>query len=91
MSLNSFHVSCNGYSGNDPIVEGFIGSIRLAWVVCLMFIQDDVPTRGTFSSVSNGTKLAWSMLRIYLLICDGLILYIFPHMSFILCCLSNLR
>lgn len=58
MSLNSFLVSCNGYSGNDPIVEGFIGSRSLAWVVCLMFIQDDVPTRGTLMFMK---KLAWSM------------------------------
>ncbi|OIV97223.1 hypothetical protein TanjilG_02931 [Lupinus angustifolius] len=29
-------------TGNDPVVEGFIGGIRLAWVVHLMLIQDGV-------------------------------------------------
>lgn len=38
--------------GNDPIVEGFAGGIRLAWVVHLMLIQDGVAARETISSGS---------------------------------------
>jgi len=53
MSLTSFHASGNGYFGNDPIVEGFVGSIRLAWVIHLMFIPDDVTTKEIVSSASN--------------------------------------
>ncbi|OIV96178.1 hypothetical protein TanjilG_14855 [Lupinus angustifolius] len=37
-------------AANDPVVEGFIGSIRLAWVVHLMLIQDGVAARETVSS-----------------------------------------
>ncbi|CAJ1975467.1 unnamed protein product [Sphenostylis stenocarpa] len=40
-------------AGNDPIVEGFVGGIRLAWVVHLMLIQDGVSTRETISSGSS--------------------------------------
>ncbi|RDY09062.1 Nuclear pore complex protein NUP205, partial [Mucuna pruriens] len=40
-------------SGNDPIVEGYIGGIRLAWVVHLMLIQDGVAARET---ISNGSS-----------------------------------
>lgn len=40
-------------TGNDPIVEGFTGGIRLAWVVHLMLIQDGVAARDTVSSASS--------------------------------------
>ncbi|TKY73179.1 nuclear pore [Spatholobus suberectus] len=40
-------------TGNDPIVEGFIGGIRLAWVVHLMLIQDGAAARET---ISNGSS-----------------------------------
>lgn len=40
-------------AGNDPIVEGFVGGIRLAWAVRLMLIQDGVAARET---VSNGSS-----------------------------------
>lgn len=40
-------------TGNDPIVEGFTGGIKLAWVVHLMLIQDGVATRETISSASS--------------------------------------
>ncbi|KAJ1403557.1 hypothetical protein SESBI_27265, partial [Sesbania bispinosa] len=40
-------------TGNDQIVEGFIGGIRLAWVVHLMLIQDGVAARETVSSGSS--------------------------------------
>lgn len=40
-------------TGNDPIVEGFTGGIRLAWVVHLMLIQDGVAARETVSSASS--------------------------------------
>ncbi|RZC08714.1 Nuclear pore complex protein NUP205 isoform B [Glycine soja] len=40
-------------TGNDPHVEGFVGGIRLAWVVHLMLIQDGVPARETISSGSS--------------------------------------
>ncbi|KAK7411232.1 hypothetical protein VNO78_02665 [Psophocarpus tetragonolobus] len=40
-------------NGNDPIVEGFVGGIRLAWVVHLMLIQDGVAARETISSGSS--------------------------------------
>ncbi|KAK7258456.1 hypothetical protein RIF29_24034 [Crotalaria pallida] len=39
-------------TGNDPVVEGFIGGIRLAWVVHLMLLQDGVAARETVSSGS---------------------------------------
>ncbi|XP_019417068.1 PREDICTED: nuclear pore complex protein NUP205-like isoform X6 [Lupinus angustifolius] len=40
-------------TGNDPVVEGFIGGIRLAWVVHLMLIQDGVAVRETVLSGSS--------------------------------------
>ncbi|CAI8589519.1 unnamed protein product [Vicia faba] len=40
-------------TGNDPIVEGFTGGIKLAWVVHLMLIQDGVATRETIYSASS--------------------------------------
>lgn len=39
--------------GNDPNVEGFVGSIRLAWAVHLMLIQDALTGRETISSASS--------------------------------------
>lgn len=32
-------------TGNNPIVEGFVGGVRLAWVVHLMLIQDGIASR----------------------------------------------
>ncbi|KAK4265201.1 hypothetical protein QN277_026284 [Acacia crassicarpa] len=41
-------------TGNNSIVEGFIGGIRLAWVVHLMLIQDGIASReSNLSSSSN--------------------------------------
>ncbi|KAK7304174.1 hypothetical protein RJT34_15273 [Clitoria ternatea] len=40
-------------TGNDPIVDGFIGGIRLAWVVHLMLIHDGAAARETVSSGSS--------------------------------------
>ena len=40
-------------SGNDPNVEGFVGTIRLAWAVHLMLIQDSLTGRDAISSVSS--------------------------------------
>ncbi|XP_004515149.1 nuclear pore complex protein NUP205 isoform X2 [Cicer arietinum] len=40
-------------TGNDPIVEGFTGGIRLAWAVHLMLINDGVAARDTGSSTSS--------------------------------------
>ncbi|KAI4335735.1 hypothetical protein L6164_014349 [Bauhinia variegata] len=40
-------------TGNDPVVEGFVGGIRLAWVVHLMLIQEAAATRETGSSGSS--------------------------------------
>ncbi|XP_027329370.1 nuclear pore complex protein NUP205 [Abrus precatorius] len=37
-------------TGNDPVVEGFVGGTRLAWVVHLMLIQDVIAARETVSS-----------------------------------------
>ena len=39
--------------GNDPIVDGFVGVIRLAWLVHLMLIQDGVAARENVSSGSS--------------------------------------
>ncbi|XP_024182296.1 nuclear pore complex protein NUP205 isoform X2 [Rosa chinensis] len=40
-------------AGNDPNVEGFVGTIRLAWAVHLMLIQDALPGRDAISSASS--------------------------------------
>lgn len=40
-------------TGNDPIVEGFVGGIRLAWVVHLMLIQDGTASRESVLSGSS--------------------------------------
>ncbi|MED6124108.1 hypothetical protein PIB30_056009 [Stylosanthes scabra] len=40
-------------AGNDPIVDGFTGVIRLAWLVHLMLIQDGIVARETISSGSS--------------------------------------
>ena len=39
-------------AGNDPNVEGFVGSIRLAWVIHLILIQVALTKRDTISSAS---------------------------------------
>ncbi|KAL1300925.1 hypothetical protein AAHE18_18G216100 [Arachis hypogaea] len=40
-------------AGNDPIVDGFTGVVRLAWLVHLMLIQDGIVARETISSGSS--------------------------------------
>lgn len=40
-------------AGNDPTVEGFVGTIRLAWAVHLMLIQDALTGRDAISSASS--------------------------------------
>ncbi|CAM8923419.1 unnamed protein product [Rhodiola kirilowii] len=40
-------------AGSNPIVEGFVDVVRLAWAVHLMLIQDWVADRETVSSVSE--------------------------------------
>ncbi|KAL6226355.1 hypothetical protein ACLB2K_000317 [Fragaria x ananassa] len=40
-------------AGNDPTVEGFVGTIRLAWAVHLMLIQDTLTGRDAISSASS--------------------------------------
>ncbi|KAG8654366.1 nuclear pore complex protein NUP205 isoform X3 [Manihot esculenta] len=38
---------------NAPVVEGFIGGVRLAWSVHLMLINDGITARDTLSSASS--------------------------------------
>lgn len=40
--------------GNDPIVEGLVDCVRLAWAVHLMIVQDGTDARETASSASSG-------------------------------------
>ncbi|XP_028801287.1 nuclear pore complex protein NUP205-like [Neltuma alba] len=40
-------------SGSNPIVQGFVGGIRLAWVVHLMLIQDGISSRESILSNSS--------------------------------------
>lgn len=40
-------------AGSDPIVEGFVGGVRLAWAVHLMLIHDEIAARDTVSSSSS--------------------------------------
>ncbi|KAH9800247.1 nuclear pore complex protein NUP205 [Citrus sinensis] len=40
-------------TGSDPIVEGFVGGVRLAWAVHLMLIHDEIAARETVSSSSS--------------------------------------
>ncbi|KAM1173424.1 hypothetical protein ACFX13_026753 [Malus domestica] len=40
-------------AGNDPNVQGFVNSTRLAWAVHLMLIQDAITARDTISSASS--------------------------------------
>lgn len=39
--------------GNDPNIEGFVGCIRLAWIVHLMIIHDEAGLRESVSSASS--------------------------------------
>ncbi|KAM7512709.1 hypothetical protein LguiB_011584 [Lonicera macranthoides] len=39
--------------GNDPIVEGLVDCVRLAWAVHLMIVQDGIDARETASSASS--------------------------------------
>lgn len=44
-------------AGNDPAVEGFVDSVRLAWAVHLMTIHDGIDSRETISSaLSNDIR-----------------------------------
>lgn len=40
-------------TGNDPILEGFIGGTRLAWLVHLMLIQEGTASRESILSGSS--------------------------------------
>ena len=40
-------------SGNDPIVEGFVDVVRLAWTAHLMLVQDGTIAAETVSSASS--------------------------------------
>lgn len=40
-------------AGSDPIVEGFVGGVRLAWAVHLMLIHDEIAAGETVSSSSS--------------------------------------
>lgn len=40
-------------TGSDPIMEGFVGGVRLAWAVHLMLIHDEIAARETVSSSSS--------------------------------------
>lgn len=50
-------------TGDDPTVEGFIGSVRLAWTVHLMTTQDVNDSRNTVSSASSDVKDICSCLE----------------------------
>lgn len=39
-------------SGSDPIVEGYVDCVRLAWATHLMLILDGIDTRENVSSAS---------------------------------------
>lgn len=49
-ACNLFEVTA---AGSNPIVEGFIDVVRLAWTVHLMLIQDWVASMETLSSFSG--------------------------------------
>ncbi|KAK9269394.1 hypothetical protein L1049_001167 [Liquidambar formosana] len=40
-------------AGNDPIVEGFVDGVRLAWAVHMMLLHDGIAARETISSASS--------------------------------------
>ncbi|XP_059635097.1 nuclear pore complex protein NUP205 [Cornus florida] len=40
-------------AGNDPVVEGFVDCVRLAWAIHLLLIQDGVDSRETVLSASS--------------------------------------
>lgn len=40
-------------TGSDPIVEGFVGGVRLAWALHLMLTHDEIAARETVSSSSS--------------------------------------
>ncbi|GAV68345.1 DUF3414 domain-containing protein [Cephalotus follicularis] len=46
--------------GNDPNVEGFVGSIRLVWAVHLLLIHDETAARET---VSNASSSDWGYIN----------------------------
>lgn len=52
-------------TGNDPVVEGFVGCVRFAWVVHLMLVQDGNDVKEiTTSSYSNDMKSIYSCLEV---------------------------
>ncbi|KAL8483667.1 hypothetical protein ACS0TY_026375 [Phlomoides rotata] len=52
-------------AGNDPLVEGFVDCVRLAWVVHLILVQDGNDAKEiTPSTLSNDTKSVFSCLEI---------------------------
>lgn len=40
-------------TGNDPIIKGYVDSVRLAWAVHLILMQDGIATRDSVSSSSS--------------------------------------
>ena len=38
---------------NDPIIEGFVGGVRLAWVVHLMLIHDELGLSEAVSTAAS--------------------------------------
>lgn len=52
-------------AGNDPIIEGFVDCVRLAWVVHLMLTQDGVDVKEMVpGSSSNDMQYIHSCLDI---------------------------
>lgn len=52
-------------AGNDPVVEGFVDCVRLAWVVHLILVQDGNNAKEiTASTLTNDTKIIFSCLEV---------------------------
>ncbi|KAI3443822.1 hypothetical protein Pfo_000487 [Paulownia fortunei] len=52
-------------AGNDPVVEGFVDCVRLAWVVHLILVQDGNDAKEMIAStLSNDTKSILSCLEV---------------------------
>ncbi|KAL6555058.1 hypothetical protein OROGR_006316 [Orobanche gracilis] len=50
--------------GNDPVVEGFVDCVRLAWVVHLFLVQDGHDSKEMTATLSNDMKNICSCLEI---------------------------
>lgn len=51
-------------TGNDPVVEGFVGCVRFAWAVHLMLVQDGNDVNEiTTTAYSNDMKSIFSCLE----------------------------